>query len=205
MTLQPPRVVAPHEDRTTMIDFGLVDAVDAEAIGQPGQRTFRLRARAADSYAALWLEKEQLAQLGRLFSQIIAERSRERGQPVGTVEPVGNFPQTPQVDIQVARLGLDYDTDTERVILLADGPASLERGDTPEFRMEFSRAQAINAMRIIETAVAGGRPLCALCHQVLEFEGQQHFCPRTNGHSKDLEVPALSDEDDDELDEDAQG
>ena len=40
-----------------MIDLGLVDAVDAEAIGQPGQRTFRLRARAGDQYAALWLEK----------------------------------------------------------------------------------------------------------------------------------------------------
>ena len=58
-----------------MIDFGLVEAVDAEAIGEPGQRTFRIRARVGDSYGALWIEKEQLAQLGRLFSQLLAERS----------------------------------------------------------------------------------------------------------------------------------
>lgn len=185
-----------------MIDFGLVDAIDAEAIGQPGQRTFRLRARSEDSYAALWLEKEQLTQLGRLFSQLIAERSRQRGRPAGEAEPVGNFPQRPQVDIHVARLGLDYDADTERVILLADGPAALERGDTPEFRMEISRAQALATMRSIEEAVAGGRPLCPLCHQAVEFAGQAHFCPRTNGHSADLEIPPLNEEEDDDVEGD---
>lgn len=184
-----------------MIDFGLVDAIDAEAIGAPGQRTFRVRVRSADSYAALWLEKEQLAQLGRLFSQLIAERSKLRGRPAGESEPVGNFPQRPQVDIQVARLGLDYSTENERVILLADGPAALERGDTPEFRMEISRAQALATMRSIEEAVAGGRPLCPLCHQAVEFAGQAHFCPRTNGHSKDLDIPPLNEEDDEDEDD----
>ncbi|MGE3961209.1 MAG: DUF3090 family protein [Dehalococcoidia bacterium] len=180
-----------------MIDFGLVDAVDAEAIGEPGQRTFRVRARSGDSYAALWLEKEQLTQLGRLFSQLLAERSRQRGRPAGTVEAVGNFPQTPQVNLQVARLGLDYDADTERVILLADDQTALERGDTPAFRMEIARDQALNAIKVIETAVAGGRPLCPLCHQALQFEGQAHFCPGGNGHSKELEVPPVDAEDDD--------
>lgn len=182
-----------------MIDFGLVDAVDAEAIGQPGQRTFRVRARSADSYAALWLEKEQLAQLGRLFSQLLAERSRQRGRPAGEVEPVGNFPQDPQVDLHVARLGLDYDTDQERIILLADDQTALERGDTPAFRMEIGRDQALNAIKVIEQAVSGGRPLCPLCHQALEHEGQAHFCPGGNGHSKELEVPpADADDDEDE-------
>lgn len=185
-----------------MIDFGLVDAVDAEAIGQPGQRTFRVRARMGDSYAALWLEKEQLAQLGRLFSQIIAERSRQRGRPVEDTEPVGNFPQTAQVDMQVARLGLDYDTENERVILLADDAPTLERGGSPAFRMEVSRAQALGLMGSIEDAVSGGRPLCPLCHQPLEAPGQQHFCPHTNGHSKELEVPPLAGDEDDDEDDD---
>jgi hypothetical protein len=114
---------------------------------------------------------------------------------------VGNFPQRPQVDIQVARLGLDYSTENERVILLADGPAALERGDTPEFRMELSRAQALATMRSIEDAVAGGRPLCPLCHQAVEFAGQAHFCPRTNGHSKDLDIPPLNEGDDEDEDD----
>jgi len=181
-----------------MIDFGLVDAVDAEAIGQPGQRTFRVRARSGDSYAALWLEKEQLAQLGRLFSQLLAERSRQRGQPAaGEPETVGNFPQHAQVDMQVARLGLDYDTENERVVLLADDQTALERGDSPAFRMEIARDNALQVIKVIEQTVAGGRPLCPLCHQALEYDGQGHFCPGGNGHSKDLEVPPIDAEDDD--------
>lgn len=185
-----------------MIDFGLVDAVDAEAIGLPGERTFRLRARSGDSYAALWLEKEQLAQLGRLFSQLIADRSQRRGQPPGPVDEVGNFPLQPAVDLHVARLGLDYDTEQEHIILLADDQSALEHGASPAFRMEVSRDQALNAMKVIDTAVAGGRPLCPLCHQALQFEGQAHFCPGGNGHSKELEVPPVDLSDDTDLEED---
>ena len=58
-----------------MIDFGLVDALDAEAVGVPGQRTFRMRANKGESYAALWLEKEQLSRLGQSFSQLLADYS----------------------------------------------------------------------------------------------------------------------------------
>ncbi|MDA1009870.1 MAG: DUF3090 family protein [Chloroflexi bacterium] len=186
-----------------MIDFGLVDAVDAEAIGQPGERTFRVRARSGDSYAALWLEKEQLAQLGRLFSQLIADRSQRRGQAPRPVEDVGNFPLEPEVDLHVARLGLDYDTEQDHVVLLADDQSALERGASPAFRMEISRDQALNAMKLIEAAAEGGRPLCPLCHQALEYEGQAHFCPGGNGHSKELELPAadLADDADPEDDD----
>lgn len=189
-----------------MIDFGLVDAIDAEAIGSPGQRTFRLRARVGDEYAALWMEKEQLGALGRSFSQILAERSRLRGQPAGTVEEIGNFPQHARVEFQVARMGLDYDPDRERCILLADDPQAGQRGDTPAFRMEISRDQALSVIDLIEDIVSAGRPLCPLCHQPLEEEGQQHFCPSTNGHSKELEVPPLDEasDEDDELDEDGE-
>lgn len=176
-----------------MIDFGLVDAVDGEAIGPPGQRTFRLRARAGDSYVALWMEKEALIGLGRSFSQLLAERSRLRGQQPGAVEPVGNFPQHAQVELQVARIGLDYDIEQERVILLADDAAALERGDTPAFRMEISRSHALFAIRQFDEVVAAGRPLCPLCQQPLDHPGQEHFCPRSNGHSKDLELPPVDD------------
>lgn len=181
-----------------MIDFGLVNAVDAEAIGQPGQRTFRLRARSGDSYVALWIEKEQLAELGRLFSQLLAERSKLRGRPAGTPEAVGNFPQRPQVEMQVVRLGLDYDSDQEQLILLADDQPAMERGDTPAFRLAMSRDQVVALIRLIEEIVTAGRPICPLCKQPLNFEGEQHFCPHTNGHSKHLEVPAAEDEDDED-------
>jgi uncharacterized repeat protein (TIGR03847 family) len=172
-----------------MIDFGFVDAIDAEAIGQPGERTFRLRARVGDSYASLWMEKEQLSALGRGFSQILAERSMQRGEPVDPVEEFGAFPANPQVDFRIARLGLDFDHDNEHIVLLADDEGAVERGDSPTFRMEISRRQALPVISQAERLVAAGRPLCPLCKRPLEEEGAEHFCPPTNGHSTELPVP----------------
>ena len=178
-----------------MIDFGLVDAVDAEAIGPPGQRTFRLRANKDDNYAALWFEKEQLALLGREFSKLLAERSRQRGEPSDSVPEMGPFPATAEVDLQVARLGLDFDDASQHIVLLADDAAAPQQGDSPTFRMEIDRAQAIAAIRAIDDAVAGGRPLCPLCHRVLEDDGSCIACPGGNGHSHEVALPPRSDED----------
>lgn len=177
-----------------MIDFGVVDAVDAEAIGEPGQRTFRLRARAASNYAALWLEKEQLATLGRAMSQVLAERSRQRGQPTERPGSIDTFMDRPDVDMQVVRLGLDFDPETDRLALLADDQPGLDRGDTPTFRMEIARADALNLVRIIGQVVAAGRPLCPLCGRPIQEPGQEHFCPGSNGHSKETPIPGPNDD-----------
>ncbi len=178
-----------------MIDFGLVDALDAEAVGVPGERTFRVRASKDDSYAALWLEKEQLSLLGRSFSQLLAERSKQRGQSVETVPEMGAFPASPQVDLQVERLGLDFDEEFEHIVLLADDVGALERGDTPTFRMEINRPQAVALIRLIENVVARGRPLCPLCNRVLEEDGSCIACPGSNGHSKEIPLPPLASDD----------
>src|SRR5438094_312237 len=121
--------------RSPLIDFGIVDAVDAEAIGEPGQRMFRLRARTGSNYAALWMEKEQLATLGRAISQVLAERSQHRGEPTEGATELGAFIDHPDVDMQVVRLGLGFDPDTDRLALLADDQPGLDRGDTPTFRL----------------------------------------------------------------------
>jgi uncharacterized repeat protein (TIGR03847 family) len=172
-----------------MIDFGLVDAVDAEAIGAPGQRTFRVRARAGAQFAALWMEKQQLAALGRAISQLLAERSRARGRPATRPAPLGPFTERPDIDLQIVRLGLDYDAERDRLVLLADDAPGYERGETPTVRLEIARAGALALVRTIEQVVAAGRPLCPLCGQPLEGSGQ-HFCPGSNGHSKELPLPA---------------
>lgn len=176
-----------------MIDFGIVDAVDAEAIGEPGQRTFRLRARTGTNYASLWMEKEQLATLGRAISQVLAERSQHRGDPAGQAAELGSFIAHPDVDMQVVRLGLDFDIEADRLVLLADDQAGLERGDTPTFRMEVGRGDAVHLVRVIGEVVSAGRPLCPLCGRAIPKAGAEHFCPGSNGHSKEAPIPGPDD------------
>lgn len=177
-----------------MIDLGLVDAIDAQALGQPGQRTFRLRAQAGRNRASLWLEKEQLAALGRAISQVLAERSKTRGRAAGPVPAVEDFLEG-EIEIAVARLGLDFVTESERILLVADDREALERGDSPSIRLEMTRAMALTLVDQIPRIVAAGRPLCPLCQSPLEPD-TPHFCPRTNGHSKDQPIPtdSLTDE-----------
>ncbi len=90
-----------------MMDIGLVDAVDAQSIGVPGQRTFRLRAQAGSSHTWLWLEKETLAALGRAISQLLADRSLARGRPRSAAPLVEDRPRA-DFEIAVARIGLDF-------------------------------------------------------------------------------------------------
>ena len=170
-----------------MIDFSLVDAVDAETIGPPGERTFRLRIRAGSNHASLWMEKEQLATLGRALSQLLAARSRSRGRPAEGAPAMGDFAE-PDVAFRIARLGLDFLPEDERVVILADDQEALERGDTPGFRIEITRAMALSLVEAIPSIVAAGRPLCPLCGRPLEDSGE-HFCPGSNGHSADEPIP----------------
>ena len=173
-----------------MIDFGLVDAVDAEAIGPPGQRTFRLRAMAGNNRAALWMEKEQLGALGRAISRLLAERApRAAAGPAPEAAPVREFGDRPDVEFRVARLGIDFEAgDGGRVLILADDEEALTRGATPAFRMEVGRAASRGLVARIGDIVAAGRPRCPLCGQPLE-DGGRHFCPGSNGHAAETEIP----------------
>ena len=185
-----------------MIDFGLADAVDAETIGPPGERTFRIRARAGVNHASLWMEKEQLSALGRALSQVLAERSSERGKASQPAPEMGDFPQDVDVDMRIARMGLDFEAEREHVVVLADDSEAVERGDTPAFRVEITRAMALALIESIPKIVGAGRPLCPLCGQALEGDGQ-HFCPGTNGHS-DEPIPEATEDVDEQDDEEAQ-
>ena len=69
--------------------FGPAARLQAQAIGDPGQRTFRILIESQDGRAAaLWLEKEQLQALGLAVEQLLAElqgrmatSGRAPGQP----------------------------------------------------------------------------------------------------------------------------
>ena len=59
-------------------EFGELIYISAEAIGQPGQRRFRLRAMNAKSeLATLWLEKEQLVALGDAMEAVLKDEGFE--------------------------------------------------------------------------------------------------------------------------------
>jgi uncharacterized repeat protein (TIGR03847 family) len=168
-------------------EFGAPDRITIGAEGIPGQRVFFLQARQDSVVATLKMEKVQVAALAGW----IAKTLEDLPAPGHLPEDADMEPET-FVDLAwaVGSLGGNYDSDSDRIILVA---AELLEEDTGEEEdplggdseratarflatREQMAALAIRATRLVEA----GRPPCPLCGYPLDPSG--HQCPKTNGH-----------------------
>ena len=174
-------------------DFGAVDAIDAESIGTPGKRTFRVRILRGEDTASLWMEKQQLAGLGEAIPRLLEQLDTPDQHANEQADAVSYFPETPTVEFKVGRLALGYSAQEDRLVLIAHAlEAEAEEDDnddnddddtsSPTFTCRFTREQARLLSNSCADAVAGGRPICPLCHRPIDPEG--HLCPRANGHQR---------------------
>ena len=77
-----------------MHDLGLTDSIEAETLGEPGQRTFNIKARSGRGEAVVWMEKEQLFQVGVSLKQFLATRE-------STADPVPFSPAHPETSYPI--------------------------------------------------------------------------------------------------------
>ncbi len=175
-------------------EFSAVDAIDAESIGAPGKRTFRVRILCGDESASLWMEKHRIAALGEAIPRLIEQLDSPDQHPDVDASPIGYFPDEPTVEFKVGRLALGYAAQEDRLVLIAhdlstemgeedeEEEEDEEDSELPAFSCRFTREQARALSNSCADAVAGGRPNCMLCHRPIDPEG--HMCPRANGHQK---------------------
>ena len=165
--------------------FGHITSFKADAIGQPGERRFRLLAEAADGRTAvLWLEKEQLFNLAVALKRLMAVAERDveglGADTVGMEEMPG--PLVQDLDIQVDRLAVQYNGPQKQVVITAYSVESPEDADLPDVSLVADltdvSAFADQALQLC----AAGRPLCPLCGAPMGPE--PHICPRHNGHGQ---------------------
>ena len=165
------------------LDFGLVEHIKADSIGEPGKRTFRIRIAGESGAALLWMEKEQLQALSMAIDQLLAQlRSNRVGhQQAPTVSSEsGDFPNTFSTEMRVSRLGLGYDEENDRLTLVVHDVESEPDGG-PNMTCYVSRGRMRTLSGEIATVVASGRPRCPLCGAPLM--GGPHACPGSNGKS----------------------
>ena len=67
-------------------EFTKVTGLRAEALGEPGQRTFRILVDSDSSSATMWLEKEQLFQLALAIGHLQASLPEGSGSGGGARE-----------------------------------------------------------------------------------------------------------------------
>jgi uncharacterized repeat protein (TIGR03847 family) len=162
-------------------EFGPLSHISAEAIGQPGQRRFRIRAVSEEGdSASLWLEKEQLSALGEAIENVLKQEAYTyRRLPLDDAEPDAVFPLSAEVDFQLVQLSMGVNQESQRIVLIGadSGP---DDPDTLSVRMEFDYRRGYELRRQIADVVAAGRPPCPLCGAPMDPAG--HVCPRSNGH-----------------------
>ena len=170
-----------------MWDFGRTERLEPEAIGEPGQRTFRLRAVSGNETASLWLEKEQLAALTLAIRQLLEQTSGgETSAEPATPSHDAAFPDQAQVDFKIGRLGLGYDESKRMVLIFAYAEGEDEEEDKdkekpPTFSCQVTRGQCRSFAERAEEVISAGRPICLLCGAPLDHG--EHKCLRRNGHS----------------------
>src|SRR5262249_30616363 len=164
-------------------DFASVDAIDAESIGTPGKRTFRLRLLRGDDSASLWMEKQQLAALGEALPRLLEQLNTPDQHADEDAASIASLPDARTLEFKVGRMAIGYAGQEGRLLLVAhDVEAGEGESVQPTLSCRFTREQARSLSESCAEAVAGGRPICQLCHRPIDPEG--HMCPRANGHQK---------------------
>jgi uncharacterized repeat protein (TIGR03847 family) len=175
-----------------MKDFGRADLLEPEAIGEPGQRRFRLRVMSGAEAASLWLEKEHLIALTLAIRQILEQTAGEDVAEDDAPLPQGDFPLRPAVEFKLGRLGIGYDEQQHMVTIFAYDQEHQADDAPPTFACQIDRRQCRTFAEQAEETIAGGRPLCPICGLAINPDG--HACGRRNGHS-DIPI-SLADEED---------
>ncbi len=175
------------------------DHFTAGAVGEPGRRTFFLQARGDGMLVTLRCEKQQVGALGESLERVLADLP---------TRPIGSLPG--RLDLVdpilpawvIGGLGLGYDDEHDRLILLLEEFVALEEDDDDDLdddlaalgdddddddepsgataRWILTREQVVAFVGQAQALMRGGRPNCPLCGRPIDPDG--HTCPKTNGH-----------------------
>ncbi|HUQ63177.1 MAG TPA: DUF3090 family protein [Acidimicrobiales bacterium] len=160
---------------STSFEIPEADLLTTGTVGPPGQRVFFIQARQGDQVVSLRLEKAQVAALVTHLGVVMADLPPPGPLPtdLDLIEPV-------VAEWVVGSLGVSYEEDDDRVVLVAEELVDDEDQDPARVVIRATREQAAAFSMHGATVVEAGRPPCPLCGQPLDAEG--HVCIRLNGH-----------------------
>jgi uncharacterized repeat protein (TIGR03847 family) len=149
-----------------------VERFVAGAIGEPGDREFRLEVVADGQVTAYLIEKLQVAALAEEAQNLLRERGT-MGAGL-SIDPGDVAAETP-LAFRVGGIQLALDDDSGLVTIVLH---SIEEEDLP-VTCELTLPQLDAFAREALAVVGSGRPACPRCGLAMDPDG--HNCPRSNG------------------------
>jgi uncharacterized repeat protein (TIGR03847 family) len=168
-----------------------------EALGEPGQRRFRLLVSIGGETWVAWMEKQQVQALGLALEQMLEQIPEQDGLPA-TFAPV-EFDTETRRQFRVGRMELGYDERSDRLVIVAHDINETDEDAEPALTCRLTREQGTEISADAAAVVAAGRPRCTMCGAPMG--PGHHACPQQNGHFPRY-LSDLAVEDDDELDDD---
>jgi uncharacterized repeat protein (TIGR03847 family) len=166
------------------VDLDGVDKVTAGAVGEPGERTFYLQARAGERLVTILVEKEQVELLASSILEILASVDAETGEGPADEELRLEAPIEPLW--RAGRMSIGYEEDRDLMLLelveaVPDpGEEDVEAPEPATLRVWASREQMLALSRHGAAVAERGRPKCQFCGNPIDRDG--HTCPAMNGH-----------------------
>jgi uncharacterized repeat protein (TIGR03847 family) len=174
------------------VDLGPVDRITADAVGEPGDRTFYIQARAGDELVTVIVEKQQV----QLLAASVLELLEETGAAEETLDASALALEEPlDPKWRAGRLSIGFDQERDLFVLEVeefrpdleelepDDPRTLlPEGEPESIRLWASPAQMLALSRHGADVASRGRPTCQFCGNPIDAEG--HVCPAMNGHSR---------------------
>ncbi|NYG57677.1 putative repeat protein (TIGR03847 family) [Nocardioides daedukensis] len=179
--------------------FDPPDRFVAGTVGEPGQRTFFLQARAGTRLVSVSLEKQQVTVLADRIDDLLDElmSSEETESLIPAVAPLdledsGPLDQPIEEEFRAGTMTLSWEPADERIVIevfpfneaAVVSPEQVDEDFTePEPEEVFLvRITAAHARAFVQRAaqvIEAGRPNCPFCGGPIDPDG--HLCVRANG------------------------
>ena len=180
------------ESKKVKYPLGAISSIEALTFGEPGRRTFRLDVHSGAAHCSVWMEKEQLFQLGVYLRDMVGRLSQEERDKEADLREENWSGGELTIDFKAGQMLLSHDQDSNAFYLQAyelqeeeqvegESPQNDDPGDTESVGFWITTAQASVLGEEALKICAAGRPTCFLCGQPINPEG--HACPRANGHT----------------------
>lgn len=150
-----------------------------EALGEPGQRRFRMLVAVRGETHIVWMEKQQLQALGLAVEQILDQLSSD-GPELDTSDVPVELDEQSAHQFRLGRVELGFEEPVGRIVISAFDLQQDEEAMKPSLNIRLSRAQAKSLSVDAAAIAAAGRPRCPMCGSPMERDG--HVCPEQNGH-----------------------
>ena len=166
------------DDSTSEFEALDVQFIRPEALGEPGQRRFRLVVVINGRTVIAWMEKEQVGRLGELLLDVLhrlPSSSPEMHLGYGQIVPDEATPY----QFRAGRMELSYDEEDDRLLVIIHDIES-EDDSPPALSFRLTRPQTEEFSNQADELVSAGRPPCPLCGRPMG--PGPHVCEKQNGH-----------------------